>query len=134
MESTSTIRDQLAGHLSKQGMSINQFAIRSGINSGTLSRIINGHQPIAMSHLELITAGMEVSEDHFYSLYVEECFYHSAPTWRRLRPFIVRCAELGRMDCIELLVHNLLDNLTYVPMLFEVAEGLFQQGHWPGRH
>jgi hypothetical protein len=111
-------------------MSINQFAVISGINSGTLSRIINGHQPIAMSHLELITKGMGVSEDYFYSLYVDECCYHSAPTWRRLRPFIVRCAELGRTDCIELLVHNLLDNLTYVPMLFDVAEGLFLQGHW----
>ncbi|WNS42595.1 helix-turn-helix transcriptional regulator [Paenibacillus sp. MMS20-IR301] len=124
------IRDQLANYLSLHGMSINQFAIRSGINSGTLSRIINGHQPIAMSHLELITAGMGVSEDYFYSLYVDECFFHSAPTWRRLRPFIIRCAELGRMDCIERLVHNLLDNLTYVPLLFEVAEGLFRQGHF----
>lgn len=42
----------------------------------------------------------------------------------------MKCAELGRTDCIELLVQNLLDNLTYVPMLYEVAEGLFQQGHW----
>lgn len=123
------IRDQLADYLTQHGMSINQFAIRSGINSGTLSRIINGHQPIAMSHLELITAGMGVSEDYFYRMYVDECFSYSAPTWRRLRPFIVRCAELGRTDCIELLVQNLLDNLTYVPMLFEVAEGLFEQGH-----
>ncbi|MEK5035913.1 helix-turn-helix transcriptional regulator [Paenibacillus sp. FSL R7-0302] len=123
------IRDQLADYLTQHGLSINQFAISSGINSGTLSRIINGHQPIAMSHLELITAGMGLREDFFYSLYVEECFYYSAPTWRRLRPFIVKCAELGRTDCIELLVQNLLDNLTYVPMLYEVAEGLFQQGH-----
>ncbi|WP_342476289.1 helix-turn-helix transcriptional regulator [Paenibacillus sp. FSL H7-0350] len=125
------IRDQLADYLTQHGLSINQFAISSGINSGTLSRIINGHQPIAMSHLELITAGMGRGEDFFYSLYVEECFYYSAPTWRRLRPFIVKCAELGRTDCIGLLVENLLDNLTYVPMLYEVAEGLFQQGHWP---
>lgn len=43
----------------------------------------------------------------------------------------MKCAELGRTDCIGLLVENLLDNLTYVPMLYEVAEGLFQQGHWP---
>ncbi|WP_246553129.1 helix-turn-helix domain-containing protein [Paenibacillus tritici] len=131
MEPAAMIRDQLADYLSQHEMSINQFAIRSGINSGTLSRIIKGHQPIAMSHLELITEGMGMREDHFYRLYVDECFYYSAPTWRRLRPFIVKCAELGRVDCIELLVQNLLDNLTYVPMLFEVAEGLFQQRHWP---
>ncbi|OKP78236.1 transcriptional regulator [Paenibacillus helianthi] len=111
-------------------MSINQFADRSGINSGTLSRIVKGHQPIAMSHLELITKGIGEVEDRFFSLYVDECFYHSAPTWRRLRPFMIRCAELGRMDCIERMVQILLDNLSNVPTLFDVAEGLFEHGQW----
>ncbi|MEC0169243.1 helix-turn-helix transcriptional regulator [Paenibacillus graminis] len=130
MESTATIRDQLADYLSEQSMSINQFADRCGINSGTLSRIVKGNQPIAMSHLELITKGMGEVEDHFFSLYVDECFYYSAPTWRRLRPFMIRCAELGRMDCIERMVQILLDNLNNVPTLFEVSEGLFEQGQW----
>lgn len=130
MEATATIRDQLASYLSEQGMSINQFADRSGINSGTLSRIVKGHQPIAMSHLELITKEIGEVEDRFFSLYVDECFYHSAPTWRRLRPFMIRCAELGRMDCIERMVQILLDNLSNVPTLFDVAEGLFEHGQW----
>ncbi|KWX70871.1 DNA-binding protein [Paenibacillus jilunlii] len=111
-------------------MSINQFARLSGINPGTLSRVVGGQQPIAMNHLERITKGMHLPEDHFYSLYVDECFLHSSPTWRRLRPFLLRSAELGRLDCIEQVVQNLLENLTYAPMLFEVAEGLFQQGQW----
>ncbi|CQR57350.1 transcriptional regulator [Paenibacillus riograndensis] len=83
-----------------------------------------------MNHLERITKGMQLPEDHFYSLYVDECFHYSSPTWRRLRPFLLRSAELGRLDCIEQVVQNLLENLTYAPMLFEVAEGLFQQGQW----
>ncbi|MGN7761393.1 helix-turn-helix domain-containing protein [Paenibacillus sp. 22594] len=127
---TSTIRDHLAVYLSQQAMSINQFASQSGINSGTLSRVLNSQQPIAMNHLERITKGMQLPEDHFFSLYVDECFYHSPPTWRRLRPFILRSAALGRLDCIEQVVHHLLENLTYAPMLFEVAEGLFEQGQW----
>ncbi|MHA6533128.1 helix-turn-helix domain-containing protein [Paenibacillus sp. BAC0078] len=127
---TATIRDSLAMHLSQQGMSINQFSGQSGINSGTLSRILSGQQPIAMNHLERITKGMGLPEDHFYSLYVDECFYYSSPTWRRLRPFLLRSAELGRLDCVEQVVQNLLENLTYAPMLFEVAEGLFQDGQW----
>ncbi|WP_340024930.1 helix-turn-helix transcriptional regulator [Paenibacillus sp. FSL K6-1096] len=125
-----TIRDALAGYLAQQKMTINQFAGQSGINSGTLSRLIHGQQPIAMNHLERITRAMGLPEDHFYSLYVEECFDHSPPTWRRLRPFIVRSAELGRLDCIEQVVQQLLEKLTYAPMLFEVAEGLFQEGLW----
>lgn len=111
-------------------MSIHQFSGQSGINSGTLSRILSGRQPIAMNHLERITKAMDLPEDHFYSLYVDECFYFSSPTWRRLRPFLVRSAELGRLDCVEQVVQNLLENLVYAPMLFEVAEGLFQEGLW----
>ncbi|MEK5030443.1 helix-turn-helix transcriptional regulator [Paenibacillus sp. FSL R7-0302] len=124
------IRDLLALHLSQKGMSIHQFSGQSGINSGTLSRILSGQQPIAMNHLERITKAMDLPEDHFYSLYVDECFYFSSPTWRRLRPFLVRSAELGRLDCVEKVVQNLLENLVYAPMLFEVAEGLFQEGLW----
>ncbi len=124
------IRDQLAAYLAEQGMSINQFAVRSGINSGTLSRIITGQQSIAMSHLELITEGMGKTQDFFYSLYVDECLYYSVPTWRRLRPFIMSCAALNRLDCIEQIVQTLLDNLTYAPMLFDTAEELFKLGQW----
>ncbi|WNS46277.1 transcriptional regulator [Paenibacillus sp. MMS20-IR301] len=111
-------------------MSINQLSIQTGINSGTLSRLLSGQQPFAMSHLGLITQGMGLPKDYFYSLYVDECFYFSAPTWRRLHPFILSCAELGRLDCIEQVVKRLLDNLAYAPMLFEVAESLFQEGQW----
>lgn len=74
-----TIRDALAMYLSQQGMSIHQFSIHTGINSGTLSRLLKGQQPIAMDHLVRITQGMELPEDHFYSLYVDECFLHSPP-------------------------------------------------------
>lgn len=42
----------------------------------------------------------------------------------------MRSAELGRLDCIEQVVQQLLEKLTYAPMLFEVAEGLFQEGQW----
>ncbi|MEK3903556.1 MULTISPECIES: transcriptional regulator [unclassified Paenibacillus] len=130
MKPLTTIRSHLEAYLYSQHLSINQFSIQSGVNSGTLSRILSGQQPIAMNHLKLITRGMSLPEDHFYSMYVDECFLYSAPTWRRLRPFILNSAELGRLDCIELVVKNLLDNLIYAPMLFEVAEDLFQEHHW----
>ncbi|WP_331709818.1 helix-turn-helix domain-containing protein [Paenibacillus riograndensis] len=39
---TATIRDALAMYLSQHGMSINQFAGISGINAGTLSRVVGG--------------------------------------------------------------------------------------------
>lgn len=111
-------------------MSINQFAVISGIHSGTLSRVMKGQQALAMNHLIRVTRGMGLPEDYFYSKYVDECLYDSAPTWRRLRPFLLQCAALSRLDCIERIVQNLLDNLLYVPLLFEVAEELFEHKSW----
>ncbi|OKP78156.1 transcriptional regulator [Paenibacillus helianthi] len=128
MEHTATIRDKIWAYLSDQRLTINKFAVLSGIHSGTLSRILKGQQAMAMSHLERITRSMGLEEDYFYSKYVDECLYDSAPNWRRLRPFILRSAELGRLDCIERLVQSLLDNLMYGPLLFDLAEELFQQG------
>lgn len=128
MERTATIRDEIWAFLSGQKMTINKFAVMSGVHSGTLSRIMKGQQAMAMNHLERITRTMGLAEDYFYSKYVDECLYDSAPTWRRLRPFILRSAELGRLDCIERLVQSLLDNLMYGPLLFDLAEELFQQG------
>lgn len=130
VEHTVKIRDEIAAYLFRHNLSINQFAIISGIHSGTLSRVMKGQQALAMNHLIRVTRGMGLPEDYFYSKYVDECLYDSAPTWRRLRPFLLQCAALSRLDCIERIVQNLLDNLLYVPLLFEVAEELFEQKSW----
>lgn len=130
VEHTVKIRDEIAAYLFKHNLSINQFAIISGIHSGTLSRVMKGQQALAMNHLIRVTRGMGLPEDYFYSKYVDECLYDSAPTWRRLRPFLLQCATLSRLDCIERIIQNLLDNLLYVPLLFEVAEELFEQKNW----
>ncbi|WP_238651226.1 helix-turn-helix domain-containing protein [Paenibacillus piscarius] len=130
MEHTVKIRDEIAAYLIQHNLSINQFAINSGIHSGTLSRVMKGQQALAMNHLTRVTQGMGLPDDYFYSKYVDECLYDSAPTWRRIRPFLLQCAVLLRLDCIERIVQNLLDNLLYAPLLFEVAEELFEQKQW----
>ncbi|WNS42597.1 helix-turn-helix transcriptional regulator [Paenibacillus sp. MMS20-IR301] len=129
MKHTIKIRDEIAAYLSEHDLSNNQFAIICGIHSGTLSRVMKGQQALAMNHLIRITRAMGLAEDYFYGKYVDEIMVDSAPTWRRLRPFLLQCASLSRLDCIEAIVQNLLDNLLYVPLLFEVAEELYQQGH-----
>ncbi len=80
-----------------------------------------------MGHLDKVTATLGLDKDHFYDSYVDECLHVFAPTWRRIRPFIQCCAEAGRVDCIRRLVEGLLDDLAYAPMLFELAEELFDQ-------
>ncbi|WP_339313221.1 helix-turn-helix transcriptional regulator [Paenibacillus sp. FSL M7-0896] len=128
MQQHTTIQTELAAFLKKEGQTINQFAGISGVNSGTLSSIINGNRPIAMQQLDRITAGMGLPEGTFYELYIDECVVHSAPDWRRLGPFLHRCAELDKLECIRQVVQIIMDNITYAPLLFDTAEEFYGQG------
>ncbi|APO48553.1 hypothetical protein BS614_30785 (plasmid) [Paenibacillus xylanexedens] len=109
-------------------MSHSRFSELAGINSGTLSRILQGSRPISVRQLDSITKAMGLAEDFLFDAYVEECFAFFVSI-RRIRPFILRCAELGRLDCIERIVPHVLDNLSYAPPLFDVAEELFASKH-----
>ncbi|WP_152669093.1 transcriptional regulator [Paenibacillus sp. DMB20] len=124
---TTTIRSELESYLRRTGLTINRFAENSEVNSGTISAIIKRNRPIAMQQLDRITSAMGLPEGSLYELYVDECFIHS-PNWRRFRPFLYRCAELDKLECIEKVVRLMMDNLSYVPALFDTAEDLYQQG------
>ncbi|MEK3732619.1 helix-turn-helix transcriptional regulator [Paenibacillus sp. FSL M8-0334] len=120
-----TIRAEILKYIQNNNLTLTQFAAKANINSGSLSRIANQNQPLSVSQLDAITNAMELKEDYFYSRFAEECFTLSAPNWRRLRPFLIRSAEIGRLDCIEIILHNLLEDISYGSMIFDVAEELF---------
>lgn len=126
---TTTIRSELDFHLKKTGLTINQFAELSKINSGTLSTIIKGIRPIAMQQLDRMVSAMGLPEGSFYELYADECFAYPL-NWRRLKPFLYRCAELDKLKLIQKVVRYMTDNLAYVPLLFDTAEDLFNQGKY----
>lgn len=128
LERTATIREQMEEFLHKNEMTINRFAEISGVNSGTLSNILNGNRPISMQQLDRITLGMGLEEGFFYELYIDECIFHATPDWRRLGPFLHRCAELGKLDCLDKAVRMTMDNISYSPLLFETAELFFKEG------
>lgn len=122
--SQENIREILTRYMRKNNMNHSRLSELSGINTGTLSRILKGSNPISVKQLESITRMLGLAEDALFDLYVEECFAFFA-SMRRIRPFIVKCAVLGRLDCIERIVPRLLDNLSYASALFDVAEELF---------
>lgn len=117
------IRDIVADYMQKHDYKIAQFADYSGMNPGTLSRLIQGSKPIAFNQLVQVTQAMGLSEDYFFDRYVHECV--ATPSLRRIRPFILRCAKLERLDCIERLVYELLEDNSYVSTMFEIAEELY---------
>jgi transcriptional regulator with XRE-family HTH domain len=128
MEPTTTIRSFIEDYIRKQGYTLQYFADISGVNAGTLSAIIKGTRPIAMAQLDLITQGMKLEEGHFYEIYGAECFVESAPHWRRLEPFLQRCAELDKLECIQRVIQQVTDDRSYISELFEMAEGMLERG------
>lgn len=107
-------------------LNISQLGKVSGLNPGTISSILSGNKVIAVDQLDRITSVMKLEHGHFYEQYIEECLVNAPLNWRRVRPFLYRCAELGKLNCIEKAVELLIDNLTYSPLLFETAEDFFQ--------
>lgn len=62
-----TISTELLRYLKKEQLSISTFAIKSGINSGTLNRFINRYQPSPVTSLAIIAEAMKLEEVDFYS-------------------------------------------------------------------
>ncbi|AJS60549.1 hypothetical protein [Paenibacillus sp. IHBB 10380] len=130
MKSNTTIRSEIEDYIRRNRVSLQGLSKATGMNKGILSAIINRNppKPIAVSHLDLITAAMGLPEGALYELYMDECFIVNAPNWRRLRPFLQRCAELERYECIENVLQRLADDLSFIPGIFNTAELLYKQG------
>ncbi|MDR6720081.1 helix-turn-helix transcriptional regulator [Paenibacillus sp. 2003] len=128
MKKMSNIRSYIENHLKNKGYKLQQFSEIVDINVGTLSAIIKGTRHISMNQLDQITSAMGLEQGYFYDMYGVECFIESAPHWRRLEPFIYRCAELGKLDIIQQVITHVTDDHSYIDELFEVAEDLYNKG------
>lgn len=128
MKTATTVRQELEDYLERSGLTLQQFSEITGINPGTISAMLSGYRQISIHNLDLITEGMGLGEGAFYEIYLEECLRGVPLHWRRLGPFIRRCAELDKLDCLQRLVQAVADRLSYMPVLFETAEQFFREG------
>ncbi|MDU7478015.1 MAG: transcriptional regulator, partial [Paenibacillus macerans] len=128
MNNTTTILGALEQFSKQHGLNISQLSRLTGLNTGTMSAILNSQRVLSVHQLDQITAMMNLPDGHFYEQYIQEYLNEVAPNWRRIKPFFYRCAELEKLDCIKQIVNLLLDNPLYSSPLFEVAEDLIAQG------
>ncbi|WP_179030964.1 helix-turn-helix domain-containing protein [Paenibacillus kribbensis] len=129
MEITPTIRAEIERYLKQKGLSMTQFGRITDLNVGTVSGFITGNRSLSVNQLDRITMGMNLPPDYFYERFVEECVEESPLNWRRVKPFVYRCVELGRLDCLQRAVSMFLDSPIYTHSLFELAEDLFHKGY-----
>ncbi|WP_025681662.1 hypothetical protein [Paenibacillus massiliensis] len=128
MQITLTIQSEIQNYLEQHKLNMSQFAVKAGLNAGTVSGIVMSNRAISVHQLDCVTKAMEKPEDYFYSRYVQEYMLEASLDWRRVKAFLQRCTELNRLDCIAQVVSVLMDNVAYyVPLVFELAEEFFDQ-------
>jgi transcriptional regulator with XRE-family HTH domain len=125
-----SLRSEIEHHMKERGYTLSKLGELTGINPGNLSDMLNRHPPraITISQLDAMATAFEQAPGWLYELYEEECFSEGKVSRPRVVPYLIRCAEIGRQDCIESVVSKLLENIKNVSILFSVAEQLFQSG------
>ncbi|WP_090738024.1 DNA-binding protein [Paenibacillus sp. Mc5Re-14] len=130
MENTTTIRSEIEKELKLGGYTFNSFGQATGLNRGIFSAMLNGNppKPISVRQMDLITKALNYPEDWLYDLYVDECFYDGRPHWKRVKPFLIRCVEVGNLRCVERVLSRLMEDLNHIPTIFALAEELYEEG------
>ncbi|MBY7738436.1 DNA-binding protein [Paenibacillus polymyxa] len=130
MENATTIRSEIEKELKLGGYTFNSFGQATGLNRGIFSAMLNGNppKPISVRQMDLITKALNYHEDWLYDLYVDECFYDGRPHWKRVKPFLIRCVEVGNLQCVEKVLSRLMEDLNHIPTIFALAEELYDGG------
>ncbi|OWR31918.1 DNA-binding protein [Saccharibacillus sp. O23] len=130
MVSTNVLRLKIKEEILRSNNNFAEFSRRSGVNRGVFSLILNpsSPKPISLNQLETIGKALNKESGWLFELYVEECFFNGKPNRRRVEPFLIRCAELGKPDCINQVLIRLKEDSKYVDMVFDVAEKLYLDG------
>ncbi|MET3209366.1 UNVERIFIED_CONTAM: transcriptional regulator with XRE-family HTH domain [Paenibacillus sp. PvR008] len=131
MEYAVEIRTEIRKCMQKKGYNLSNFAKASTITSSHLSSLLSERpsRPLSVHQLDRINFTLNNSEGCFYELYVDECFLSGKPHRSRVKPFLLRCAELDKKNCIEQVLSRMMEDLNYISLVFEVAEELHTKGN-----
>ncbi|WP_172256107.1 helix-turn-helix domain-containing protein [Saccharibacillus deserti] len=130
MEKSFKLRLAIEKEMAKQGYNFSTLSEKSGLNRGVFSAILNNTppKPVSFHQLETLTTALGMPPGWLFDEYVGECFYEGKPNRRRIEPFLLACSELGRTDLVRSVLKRLLEDLKYVPFVFEKGEELFMAG------
>ncbi|MBG9772685.1 DNA-binding protein [Brevibacillus laterosporus] len=125
-----SIRSEIEYRIKSYNYTLSKLSELTNINAGHLSGFLKGNPIRALTIDQLNAIGRAFGEPTgwLYDLYVEECFQRGKVSKRRVRPYLVQCAELGRHDCIQMVIPQLLEDPKNIEVLFAVAEQLFYKG------
>ncbi|NRR03674.1 helix-turn-helix transcriptional regulator [Brevibacillus sp. RS1.1] len=125
-----SLRSEIEQNRKKHGYTLSKLGELTGINPGSLSEILNGNPPraITISQLDALAKVFGHDSGWLYELYTEECISEGRISRPRLIPYLIRCVEVGRKDCIEATVPQMMENPKNILILFALAEQLYEKG------
>ncbi|MBG9790518.1 DNA-binding protein [Brevibacillus laterosporus] len=127
---TSPIRAEIERHLRSSIYTVSKLSELAKIDAGHLGSFLNGHPrwTLSVNQLDAIGQAFGKPVGWLYDLYVEECFRSGKVSKRRVKSYLVQCAEIGRYDCIQMVVPRVLEDPKHIEVFFDVAEQLFYKG------
>lgn len=120
-----------------KGLTLAKLGKLSEINRGPLSKTMNiihtTDTMFSMNQLDSLTEAMGMSVGSLYSEYARECIQKEKTDWRVIKSFLMSCAKIKRIDCIEYIIPLLAEkNKTskQLPLIFQVAEEMYEEGYY----
>ncbi|MGG1263888.1 DNA-binding protein [Brevibacillus laterosporus] len=127
---TSPIRAEIEHHLKSYNYTLSKLSELTNINAGHLSGFLKGHKyrKLTLDQLNAIGQVFEKPDGWLFDSYVEECLNKEKVTPKRVKSYLVKCAELGRYDCVQLAIPRILERPDKIDIFFSVAEHLYYKG------
>ncbi|XOK59466.1 helix-turn-helix domain-containing protein [Paenibacillus elgii] len=124
------LRSEIDKQMKKYDYSLTKLSKLTGIHLGYLSETLNRRppRPITINLLDTLAKAFHHPPGWLYELYFGECFSAEKVSRARMIPFLIRCAELGRLDLIGSTASKLLEHPKNIEILFYVAEQLLEKG------
>ncbi|MFB0832557.1 DNA-binding protein [Brevibacillus laterosporus] len=124
------IQAEIENLIKSYNYTLSKLSELSNINVGHLCGFLKGNENRELTIDQLNAIGQVFGKPigWLYDLYVEECFRGGKIAKRRVKPYLVQCAELGRYDCIQMVIPKLLEDPNNINFLFDIAEQLFDKG------
>lgn len=115
--------------LEQNNMNIYALSKITKINRGIISDALNEsrHKTFSLAQVDILTKAMNLPEGALYNYYVDDCI--AAIHWRRVQPFLMRCAELSRFDCLERILPALVEDIKNITWIFTTAEDMYNAGY-----
>lgn len=129
MKSIKTLRSEIERSMMLFGFNLTQLSKLADISSGNLSNILKKNRPITIQQIDRITKAFGYGEGWFYPLFIDECFSNGKVVRHKMISYLIRCSELNKFDCVELVIQKILEDQKNVSIIFSVAEALFENGN-----